>query len=142
MKKFIALAASALALFLFPASPALSENSSDPIVMYRLSDGGIREVSDHFSPGGKIYADFTFLPDEKEMGVEFRWINPQNNKEQAYFELVKTPIPPKKKTLLCWLLLQPSLPEKIIGSRFFGRWRLEIWVNSRRVAEKAFDVGT
>jgi hypothetical protein len=140
MKKYIVLIPM-LVLFLFSVSFAVTESSSDPIVMYRLSDGGIREVSDHFLPDGKIYADFTFLPYEIETGVEFRWINPQNNKEQSYFELVKSPTPPKKKTVLCWLLLQPSLPEKIIGSRFFGRWRLEIWVNSRRVAEKAFDVG-
>ena len=140
MRKFIALA-SLLILFLFPASPALSENSSDPIVMYRLYDGGIREISDHFSLGGKIYADFTFDPDGRETGIEFRWINPQNKKEQSYFKLVKSPTPLKETTVLCWLLLQPSLPDKIIGSRFFGRWRLEIWVNSRRVAEKAFDVG-
>ena len=75
------------------------------------------------------------------MNIEFRWINPQNKKEQTYFELIESPIPPKEITLLCWLLLQPSLSDKIIGSRFVGRWRLEIWVNSRRVAEKAFDVG-
>ncbi len=109
--------------------------------MYRLKDGKIKEMRDDFSLGEKIYADFTFLPEEKETGVEFRWINPQNKKEQAYFELVKSPMPPQKKTVLCWLVVHPSLPEKIIGSRFFGRWRLEIRVNNRRVAEKVFDVG-
>ena len=109
--------------------------------MHRLKDGRTKEIRDHFSTGEKIYANFTFLPEEKETGVEFRWINPLNKKEQAYFELVKSSIPPKKKTVLCWLLLQPSLPDKIVGSKFFGRWRLEVWVNSRRVAEKAFDVG-
>jgi hypothetical protein len=140
MRRFIVLAP-VLVLFFLSASPALSENSSDQIVMYRLKDGGIREISDHFPLSEKIYADFSFLPEEKETGVEFRWINPQNKKEQAYFELVKSPPPLKKQTVLCWLLLQPSLADKIIGSRFFGRWRLEIRVNSRRIAEKVFDVG-
>jgi hypothetical protein len=140
MRKFIILA-SVLVLFLCLAPPAISENSSDTIVMYCLKEGGIKEIRDAFSMGEKIFADFTFLPTESQIGVEFRWINPQNKKEQAYFELVKSPTPPKKKTVLCWLLLQPSLAEKIIGSSFFGRWRLEIRVNGRRVAEKAFDVG-
>ena len=47
-------------------------------------------MTDHFSQGGKIYADFTFLPDQNETGVEFRWINPLNKREQTYFELVKS----------------------------------------------------
>ena len=140
MRRFVALAP-VLIFFFFSVSSAFSENTSDQIVMYRLKEGGIKEICDDFSMGGKIYADFTFLPEEKETGVEFRWINPLNKKEQVYFELVKSPMPPKKKTVVCWLLLQPSLPDKIIGSRFFGRWRLEIWVNNRRTAEKVFDVG-
>jgi hypothetical protein len=140
MRKLIALALVVVLLFL-SASPALSENSSDQIVMYRLKDGKIKEIRDDFSLEEKIYADFTFLPEEKETSVEFRWINPQNKKEQVYFELVKSPLPLKKQTVLCWLLLQRVLADKIIGSRFFGRWRLEIRVNNRRVAEKVFDVG-
>jgi hypothetical protein len=131
----------ALTFLLFPVSPVLPEGSSGQIVMYHLKDGGIKEISDHFSPSEKIYAEFTFLPGGKETAVEFRWINPQNKKEQAYFELVKSPMPPKEKTILCWLLLQPSPLAKIIGTRFFGRWRLEIWVDSHRVAEKVFDIG-
>jgi hypothetical protein len=140
MKRFV-VPALMLVLCLFSVSPVFSEGSSDQIVMFRLKDGGIKEIHDHFSPGEKIYADFTFLPEEKETGVEFRWINPLNKKEQAYFELVQSSMPLKKKTVLCWLLLQPSLPDKIIGSKFFGRWRLEVWVNSRRVTERAFSVG-
>jgi hypothetical protein len=139
MRRFIVLAA-VLVLFYFPVSPVFSESSSDQIVMYRL-DGGIKEIRDDFSIGGKIYADFIFLPNEKETSIEFRWINPLNKKEQTYFELVKSAMPPQKKIIICWLLLQPSFPDKIIGSKFFGRWRLEIWVNSRRVAEKVFSVG-
>jgi hypothetical protein len=141
MRWFVALVL-VVVVFLFSVSPIFSENSSEQIVIYRLKEGKTREIRNHFSPSEKIYADFTFLPEEKEMGVEFRWINPVNKKEQAYFELVQSSMPPKKKTVLCWLLLQPSLPEKIIGSRFFGRWRLEIWVNRRLVAEKIFDVGS
>ena len=129
-----------LLLFIISASSAASENASDPIVMYRLTDKGIKEITNHFSQGGKIYADYTLLPDQNETGVEFRWFNPLNKREQTYFELVKSSGPPKKRTVLCWLHLQPSLPEKMIGSRFFGRWRLEIWVNNRRTAEKLFDV--
>jgi len=109
--------------------------------MYRLKDGGMKEIRDDFTQKDKIYADFTFSPGEEEMGVEFRWINPLNKKEQSYFELVKSSQPLKKKTMICWLQMHPTLPEKIIGSRFLGRWRLEVWVNNRRVAEKAFVVG-
>ena len=108
--------------------------------MYRLKEGKIKEIRDDFSPDEKIYADFTFLPEERQTSVEFRWISPLNKKEQVYYELVRSPMPPKKQTVLCWLLLQSSLPDKIIGSKFFGRWRLEIWVNNRRVTERAFSV--
>ena len=141
MKRFVALVP-VLVLFLFSVSPAFSENSSDQIVIYRLKEGGIKEIRDHFSTDEKIYAEFTFLPEEKETGVEFRWINPLNKKVQTDFELVKSPMPPKKRTVLFWMLLQSKLSEKLFGSRFFGRWRLEIWVNSRRITEKAFDVGS
>ena len=140
MSKIITLL-SVLVLFLFSASPALSKYSIDSIVMYRLKDGGMKEIRDDFTQKDKIYADFTFSPGEEEMGVEFRWINPLNKKEQSYFELVKSSQPLKKKTMICWLQMHPTLPEKIIGSRFLGRWRLEVWVNNRRVAEKAFVVG-
>jgi hypothetical protein len=140
MRRFIVLA-SVLVLFFFPVFPAFSESSSDQIVMYRLKEGGIKEIRDDFSIGGKIYADFIFLPNEKETSVQFRWINPLNKKEQTYFELVKSAMPPQKKIIICWLLLQPSFPDKIIGSKFFGRWRLEVWVNRRRVAEKIFSIG-
>jgi hypothetical protein len=140
MKRFL-VQTLALIFFAVHVSAAYCESAPYQIEMYRLKDGKIKEMRDDFSLGEKIYADFSFLPEEKETGVEFRWINPQNKKEQAYFELVKSPMPPQKKTVLCWLVLYPSLPEKIIGSRFFGRWRLEIRVNNRRVAEKVFDVG-
>lgn len=35
--------------------------------------------------------------------VEFRSINPLNNKEQVYSELMRSPLPPKKQTVVCWL---------------------------------------
>jgi hypothetical protein len=130
-----------LVLFLFSVSPAFSEYSSGQIVIYRLKEGGIKEIRDYFSTDEKICAEFTFLPEEKETGVEFRWINPSNNKKQADFELVKSPMPPQKRTLLFWMFLQSRFHHKIFGSSIFGRWRLEIWVNGRRITEKVFDVG-
>ena len=139
MKQFV-VPATLLVFFLFVVSPAFSEGASDQIVLYRLKEGKIKEIRDDFSPDEKIYADFTFLPEERQTSVEFRWISPLNKKEQVYYELVRSPMPPKKQTVLCWLLLQSSLPDKIIGSKFFGRWRLEIWVNNRRVTERAFSV--
>jgi hypothetical protein len=140
MKRFVALVP-VLVLFLFSVSPAFSENSSDQIVIYHLKEGGIKEIRDNFSTDEKIYAEFTFLPEEREMGVEFRWINPVDKKVQADFEFVKSPMPPKKRTVLFWMLLQSKFRDKLFGSRFFGRWRLEIWVNGRHIAEKTFDVG-
>jgi hypothetical protein len=109
--------------------------------LYRLKDGGKKEIRNDFSPGGKIYADFTFLPEGGQTSVQFRWINPLNNKEQVYSELVRSPMPPIKQTVLCWLYLPLSLPEKVVGSKYFGRWLVEVWVNSRRAGEKTFDVG-
>jgi hypothetical protein len=50
-------------------------------------------------------------------------------------------MPPKKQTILCWLHLPSSLPDRVVGSKYFGRWLLEVWVNSRRVATRAFSVG-
>jgi hypothetical protein len=141
MKRFIALVP-VLVLFLFSVSPAYSESSSDQIVMYRLKNGEIKEIRDNFSTDEKIYAEFTFLPEEKEMGVEFRWINPVDKKQQVDFELVKSPMPPKKRSVLFWILLQSKFRDKLFGSRFFGRWRLEIWLNGRRIAAKAFDIGS
>ena len=140
MKRFITLVP-VLAFFFFSVSPAFSENSSSQIMIYCLKEGNIKEIRDHFSTDEKIYAKFTFLPEEREMGVEFLWINPLNTKELTYFQLVNSPIPNEKITVLGWMLLQSRLYEKIIGPRFFGRWRLEIWVNSRRITEQAFYVG-
>lgn len=130
-----------LVFFLAVVFPAFSEDASNQIVLYRLKDGGKKEICDDFLPGDKIYAAFTFLPEGRQTSVEFRWINPLNNKEQFYSELVKSPMPPMKQTVLCWLYLPSSLPDKIIGSKYFGRWRLEIWVNNHRTAIRVFDVG-
>jgi hypothetical protein len=130
-----------LTVLLSPMTSAFSENSLYQIVMYKLKEGGVRDIRDDFRQSDKIFADFTFSPQAKESIIEFRWINPLNNKEQSYVEVVNLPATSTKHTLLCWIQMNPSLPEKIIGSRFFGRWRLEMWVNGSRVAEKGFNVG-
>jgi len=109
--------------------------------MYRLKDGRTKEISENFTPDEKIYAEFTFLPEEKEMGVQFRWINPTGNKHQVDFEIVRSTMPPEKRTVLYWMFLQSRFLHKIVGSRFFGPWRLEIWVNSRHLTDKMFKVG-
>jgi hypothetical protein len=139
MNRFVILVP-VLILCLFSASPAFSENFSDQIMIYHLNEEGKKEIRDHFLTDEKIYAEFTFLPEETETGVEFRWINPLNKKEKADFELVKSPMPPKKSTVLSWIFLQSKLRDKVIGSRFFGQWRLEIWVNSHRIAEREFSI--
>lgn len=130
-----------LALLLFPVFPAFPENGSDELVMYRLKDEKIKEFRDYFSPDEKICAEYTFLPEQTETGVEFRWFNPYNNRVKAEFELVKSTLPPKKKTVLSWIFLQTKMIDKLVGSRNFGLWRLEVWVNNRRVAEKKFTIG-
>ncbi len=130
-----------LVFFLVLVFPAFSEEASDQIVLYRLKAGGKKEIRDDFSPGEKITADFIFLPEGGQTSVEFRWINPLNKKEQVYSELVRSPMPPMKQTVLCWLYLPSSLPDRIVGSKYFGRWLLEVWVNNRRAATRAFDVG-
>jgi hypothetical protein len=130
-----------LFFFLVLAFPAFPEDASDQIVLYRLKGGEKKEIRDDFSPGEKIHADFTFLPEGRQSSVEFRWINPLNNKEQVYSELVRSLMPPMKQSVLCWLYLPLSLPDKVIGSKYFGRWLLEVWVNNRRVATRAFSVG-
>jgi len=140
MRRFLFLAPTLVLslVFVFPAFP---EDASDQIVLYRLKGGEKKEIRDDFSPGEKIYADFTFHPEGRQSSVEFRWINPVNNKEQVYSELVRSLIPSMKQTALCWLYLPLSLPEKVIGSKYFGRWHLEVWVNNRRAATRAFNVG-
>ena len=140
MRRFLFLAP-ILVFFLVLVFPAFPGEASNEIVLYRLKNEGKKEIRDDFSLGEKIYADFTFLPEEGLASVEFRWIHPLNNKEQFYSERVRSPMPPKKQTILCWLYLPSSLPDKIIGSKYFGRWRLEVWVNNHRAATKAFDVG-
>jgi hypothetical protein len=130
-----------LVLFLFSLSPAYSDASSGQIVVYRLTEGGIKESRDQFSTDERIYAEFTFLPEAPETGVAFRWFNPLNVKKQTDFEMVKSPIPPRKATVQFWMFLPARVFHRIVGSSNFGRWRLEIWVNGRRVAEKFFDVG-
>lgn len=140
MRRFLFLAP-VLVFFLVLVFPAIPEDTSDQIVLYRLKGGVNKEIRDDFSPGDKIYADFTFLPEGMQSSVEFRWINPLNKKEQVYSELVRSPMPPEKHTIVCWLYLPLSLPEKVIGSRYFGRWLLEVWMNNHRAATRAFDVG-
>jgi len=139
MRRFLFLAPT-LVFFLVLVFPAFPEEASDQILLYRLKDGK-KEIRDDFSPGEKIYADFTFLPEGGQSSVEFRWINPLNKKEQVYSELVRSPIPLIKQTVLCWLYLPSSLPDRVIGSKYFGRWLLEVWVNNRRAAIRAFSVG-
>ena len=121
-------------------SPAFCADRSGQIVLYRLGAGEQKEIRDDFSPGGKIYAEFTFLPEGEQTSVEFRWINPLNKREQVYSELLRPSRPPRKQTILCWLHLPTSFSDRFVGSKYFGRWLLEVWVNNRRAAEKLFDV--
>jgi hypothetical protein len=130
-----------LVIFLFSIPSALSENSSNQIVVYCLKADNVREIRDHFSTDEKICAEYTFLPRETETGVEFRWYNPMNKKTKGEFELVRSPIPHEKRTVISWVFLQSRLMDKIVGSRYFGKWRVELWVNNRRITEKAFSVG-
>lgn len=139
MRRFLSLAPM-LVFFFVLVFPAFSEDASNQIVLYRLKDGGKKEIRDDFSPGEKINADFTFIPEGRQTSVEFRWINPLNKKEQVYSELVRSPMPPIKQNVLCWLYLPSSLPERVIGSKYFGRWLLEVWVNNRRAATRTFSV--
>ncbi len=140
MKRLVALGPM-LTLFLFSVSLAFTDNSLNQIVMYRLKDEKIKEFRDHFSPDEKICAEFTFLPKEKETGVQFRWFNPSNKKVKTEFELVRSSMPPERKTVLSWVFLQSRLLDKLVGSRYFGEWRLEVWVNNRRITEKTFNIG-
>jgi|GEM_PF-3360357 hypothetical protein len=140
MRRYLFLV-SALVILFVVASPAFPEAGSEQIILYRLKEGGEKEIRDTFSPGERIHADFTFLPEGRETSVEFRWLNPLNKKEQVYSELVRSPIPPKKLTIVCWLYLPSLLSDKIIGSKYFGRWLLEVWVNNHRTAIRAFSVG-
>jgi hypothetical protein len=140
MKRLIAFF-TLLVLFLFSLPPAYSDAASGQIVVYRMKEGGMKESRDQFSTDERIHAEFTFLPEAQETGVEFRWFNPLNLKKQTDFELVKSPMLPRKVTVKFWMFLPARVFHRIVGSRNFGRWRLEIWVNGRRVAEKFFDVG-
>jgi hypothetical protein len=130
-----------LVLFLFSLSIASSENSSSQLIIYRLKEGNVKDIRHHFSTDEKIYAKFTLLPEKRETGIEFRWINPLMTKNQTYFYLVNSQEPHEKISVLCWLYLPSSLSEKFIGSKYHGRWILEVWVNNHRAATKVFDVG-
>jgi hypothetical protein len=129
-----------LAFSLVVAFPVFPGEVSDQLVLYRLKGGGEKEIRGDFSPGEKIYADFTFLPEGEQTSIEFRWINPLHKKEQMYSELVRPSMPPQKQTILCWLYLPTSLPDRFVGSKYFGRWLLEVWVNNRRTATKTFSI--
>ncbi len=140
MRRFLILSA-ILAFSLVVAYPVFAGEVSDQVVLYRLKDGEKKEIRVDFSPGEKIHADFTFLPEGEQTSVEFRWINPLNKKEQVYSELVRPPTPPQRQTILCWLYLPTSLSDRFVGSKYFGRWLLEVWVNNRRVATTTFNIG-
>lgn len=127
--------------FFLTLSPVSSASPTYGVVMYLLNYEKSREFRESFSPGEKIFVEFSFLPRARQTYVEFRWINPMNKKEQAHFEWVESPEPFKSQKVVCWLFLGESIFEKIAGSKFFGQWRLEVWVDNRHVATKAFSVG-
>jgi hypothetical protein len=129
------------ALLLFPALSAFPMNASDQLVMYRLKDEKIKEFRDYFSPDEKVCAEYTFLPEQAETVVEFRWFNPYNKRVKREIEIVKLTQPPKKKTVLSWIYLQSHMLDKLVGYRNFGVWRLEVWISNRRVSQMKFNVG-
>jgi hypothetical protein len=140
MRRFLFLT-SVLTFSLVVAFPVFPGEISDQLVLYRLKGGREKEIRGDFSPGEKIYAAFTLLPEGEQASVEFRWINPLNKKEQVYSELVRPSMPPNKQTIRCWLYLPTSMSDRLLGSKYFGRWLLEVWVNSSRKATKTFNVG-
>ena len=140
MKRYVALTLVG-AFFFLTLSPVFSASPIYGVVLYRLNYEKSREFRESFSPGEKIYADFSFLPQERQTMIEFRWINPLDKREQLYTERVVSPMPFKVQTVMCWLFLGDSIFGKVAGSKFFGQWRLEVWVNDRHVVTKAFSVG-
>lgn len=71
--------------------------------------------------------------------MELKWINPLGPEEQTYLNLVNKSSK-HGYTVFSWI--SPEVPSfsKIVGCEFFGKWRVEILLDGRKMAEELFTV--
>ncbi len=94
--------------------------------------------SDRFKPGNRITAVLIFHPRE-DGRLEFRWIAPFRGRQpQPYVHRVKQPVPGGEYTAYAWLVLDSSFLDGIMGSRFEGRWRIDVYFENKKIGSHPF----
>lgn len=97
----------------------------------------------HFRHWEKVYIRFAFLPlTGEEKVVEFRWFSPLGSQEQKYEHVIDQTQLKKNQVyeVEAWLGLNLPALSKIFGSKYFGQWKCEIFIDGRKITEKNFTV--
>lgn len=102
------------------------------------------EETRRFRPGNRITAVYTLQMSGKEDRIEFRWMRSLDGRNlilhESYLHRIHQNKPGEPYIAYAWLILDPSLFDKMLGSKYAGDWYVQIYVNDRKVQEKHFTV--
>lgn len=141
----IAFACLAFVLFSVSAEAAelfLCRNTlvREPVSLKMVSE--LRDKSaGFFRPGDRITAVFIFIPAEPEGVVEFKWerrTGSLRTEDRNYIHAFTQAEPGCEYVAYSWVIFDPSLLDKILGSKHEGEWAVNVLMNSRKVGEKRF----
>jgi hypothetical protein len=95
-----------------------------------------------FMPGNRIVAIFIFYP-RKDGVLEFRWIAPFKERQPLpYLHQVRKHIPGEEYAAYAWIVLDASFLDRMMGSKFEGIWRVEVYLDNKIITNKSFEISS
>ncbi len=98
-----------------------------------------------FRPGDRIVAVYVFEPAGSEKFVEFRWIQQMGRSagilKESTIHRLNQANPGGTYVAYSWVLFDPSLFDKLLGSGYSGNWVVEVLIDGRKRVEKQFLIG-
>ena len=99
----------------------------------------VGRMATHFRHWEKVFCHFIVDPHIAAKILKFKWINPLGQEEQSYLHLID-----KRReseyVAHSWITIDAPLFSKAFGSKYFGKWRVEVFLDDKRVAEEWFIV--
>jgi hypothetical protein len=112
----------------------------DNIDADRLPELKLKQT-DRFQSGDRIVAIYSFKTRLPDRVVEFRWMRQMDNvrvEERRYTHRFEQNEYCDVYIVHSWLILSHSLMDYLFGSKHAGDWVVEVYVNYKKVGEKAF----
>jgi hypothetical protein len=97
-----------------------------------------------FRPGDRIIAVYLFKHKGTEEVIEFRWKRQFGRnariEEKNYLHRIESKFPAERYLCFAWMQVQPTLLDRVLGSRYAGDWLVEVHVGHKQVSEAQFTI--